>query len=70
MTQAITMSATESQKNVKAAAVTIIVHAVLLILFFFISIAMAVPAPPVVEEGIEVNLGNSDIGFGLSLIHI
>ncbi len=64
MTQAITMSATESQKNVKAAAVTIIVHAVLLILFFFISIAMAVPAPPVVEEGIEVNLGNSDIGFG------
>ena len=25
---------------------------------------MAVPAPPKVEEGIEVNLGNSDIGFG------
>jgi len=67
MYQASTMQANatnESQKNVKAAAVTIVVHAVLLILFFFITIAMAVPTPPVVEEGIEVNLGNSDIGFG------
>lgn len=53
-----------SQKNIKAAAITIAVHAALLLLFFFITIAMAVPPPPKVEEGIEVNLGNSDIGFG------
>ncbi len=65
MNQAITMNATDNQKNVKAAAITIVVHAALLFLFFIISIAMAVPAPPPKpEEGIEVNLGNSDIGFG------
>lgn len=65
MNQAITMNATDNQKNVKAAAITIVVHAALLFLFFIITIAMAVPAPPPKpEEGIEVNLGNSDIGFG------
>ena len=64
MFQAITMQANESQNNIKAAAVTIVVHAALLLFFFFITIAMAVPTPPPVEEGIEVNLGNSDIGFG------
>ncbi len=67
MHQALTMQANtsiESQKNIKAAVVTIVVHGALLLLFFFITIAMAVPTPPVVEEGIEVNLGNSDIGFG------
>lgn len=65
MNQAITMTATDNQKNVKAAAITIVVHAALLFLFFVITIAMAVPAPPPKpEEGIEVNLGNSDIGFG------
>jgi outer membrane biosynthesis protein TonB len=53
-----------SQKNIKAAVITIGVHAILLLLFFFVTIAMAVPPPPTVEEGIEVNLGNSDIGFG------
>ena len=59
------MSTTDnSQKNIKAAAITVGVHVALLLLFFFITIAMAVPAPPKVEEGIEVNLGNSDIGFG------
>ncbi len=59
------MSTTDnSQKNLKAAAITVVVHVALLLLFFFITIAMAVPAPPKVEEGIEVNLGNSDIGFG------
>jgi hypothetical protein len=67
MYQATTMYAVtvnDSQKNVRAALITIAVHALLLLLFFFITIAMAVPVPPPVEEGIEVNLGNSDIGFG------
>lgn len=64
MQQALTMQANDSQNNIKAAAVTIAVHAVLLLMFFFITIAMAVPTPPPLEEGIEVNLGNSDIGFG------
>ncbi len=64
MQQVFTMQANDSQNNIKAAAVTIGVHAALLLLFFFITIAMAVPTPPPQEEGIEVNLGNSDIGFG------
>jgi outer membrane biosynthesis protein TonB len=67
MYQATTMYAVtinDSQKNVRAALITIAVHALLFLLFFFITIAMAVPVPPPVEEGIEVNLGNSDIGFG------
>ncbi|MFT3843902.1 MAG: hypothetical protein QM725_02525 [Lacibacter sp.] len=57
-------TANGTQNNLKAAIITIAVHAVLLLLFFIVTIAMAVPTPPVVEEGIEVNLGNSDIGFG------
>ncbi|MEJ8819565.1 hypothetical protein [Lacibacter sp. H407] len=58
------MQQIDTQKNYKAAAVTVVVHAVLLFLFFVLTIAMAVPTPPPLEEGIEVNLGNSDIGFG------
>lgn len=64
MQEVLSMQKTESQNNLKAAAVTITVHGILLLLFFFIGIAMTVPTPPPVEEGIEVNLGNSDIGFG------
>ena len=59
-----TMQAADTQKNYKAAVVTFVVHAALLILFFVITIAMTGPTPAPVEEGIEVNLGNSDIGFG------
>lgn len=64
MQQVLSMQANESQNNMKAAAVTIVVHAALFLFFFLFTIAMAVPTPPPVEEGIEVNLGNSDIGFG------
>jgi outer membrane biosynthesis protein TonB len=59
-----TMQSADTQKNYKAAAITFVVHAVLLVLFFVITIAMTGPTPPPAEEGIEVNLGNSDIGFG------
>lgn len=56
--------ASNTQKNGKAALITLGVHALLLLLFFLFSFKTP-PAPtPVIEEGIEVNLGNSDIGFG------
>ena len=54
----------ESQKNIKASGYTAGICAALLFLFFFISWTQPVETPPVVEEGIEVNLGNSDKGLG------
>jgi outer membrane biosynthesis protein TonB len=54
----------ESQKNLKATGYTAGVLAVLLFLFFFISWVQPVEPQPPVEEGIEVNLGNSDKGLG------
>jgi hypothetical protein len=54
----------ESQKNWKASGYTAIICAVLVVLFFIISWTTPVEPPPVVEEGIEVNLGNSDKGLG------
>ncbi|MFN5335560.1 MAG: hypothetical protein ACK5BV_10265 [Bacteroidota bacterium] len=57
-------NASNTQKNGKAALITLSVHALLFLLFFLFSFKTP-PAPaPVIEEGIEVNLGNSDIGFG------
>jgi hypothetical protein len=51
--------------NPKAAAITAIVHGVILFIFFVIPMAATLKNDPIVnEEGIEVNLGNSDIGFG------
>jgi hypothetical protein len=54
----------ESQKNWKAFGYTAVICAALLCLFFIISWIHPVELPPVVEEGIEVNLGNSDKGLG------
>jgi type IV secretory pathway VirB10-like protein len=53
-----------TQKNGKAAIITFSVHALLLLIFFLLSFKTPPAPPPVIEEGIEVNLGNSDIGFG------
>ena len=54
----------EQQKNFKAAAITLGFHAALLLLcWLVVMVTPAIPPPPA-EEGIEVNLGNSDIGFG------
>jgi hypothetical protein len=51
--------------NPKAAAITAIVHGVILFILFVIPMAATLKNDPIVdEEGIEVNLGNSDIGFG------
>lgn len=54
----------ESQKNIKASGYTLGICAVLLLLFFYLSWSNPVETPPVVEDGIEVNLGNSDQGMG------
>jgi hypothetical protein len=53
-----------TQKNGKAALITLLVHALLLLIFFLFSFKTPPTPPLVAEEGIEVNLGNSDIGFG------
>ena len=54
----------ESEKNLKASGYTAVVVTLLLLLFLYVSWTQPVEAPPVVEEGIEVNLGNSDQGLG------
>jgi len=54
----------ESQKNIKASGYTLGICILLVILFFAISWTLPVQVPPTVEEGIEVNLGNSDRGLG------
>jgi len=54
----------ESQKNIKASGYTLGICILLVILFFAISWTLPVQVPPTVEEGIEVNLGNSDQGLG------
>jgi outer membrane biosynthesis protein TonB len=54
----------ESQKNMKAGGYTLIITVCLLLLFIYVKwSAPALPAP-VLDEGIEVNLGNSDAGLG------
>jgi hypothetical protein len=54
----------EKEKNLKAGMYTGIVCGALLIIFFFASWTIPQIQPPAVEEGIEVNLGNSDEGLG------
>ena len=54
----------ESKKNVRAGGYTALVIALMLVIFIFVRWGMpAIPQPPV-EEGLEVNLGNSDMGLG------
>ena len=54
----------ESQKNLKAGGYTLGICVLLLIVLIYASWTQPVEPPPVVEEGIEVNLGNSDKGLG------
>jgi len=54
----------ESQKNLKATGYTAVFCTLLLIILLYASWTLPVEPPPVVEEGIEVNLGNSDKGMG------
>ncbi|MDR3712485.1 MAG: hypothetical protein P4L51_06695 [Puia sp.] len=54
----------ESEKNIKASGYTLLICVLLAILFIYVSWTHPVQPPPVVEDGIEVNLGNSDQGMG------
>jgi hypothetical protein len=53
----------ESQKNLKATGYTAALLGLLFVILLY-SWTLPVEAPPPVEEGIEVNLGNSDKGMG------
>ncbi|HEY4338214.1 MAG TPA: hypothetical protein VGM89_20040 [Puia sp.] len=54
----------ESEKNMKAGGLTLSICVLLLLVLLYVSWTQPVNPPPVVEEGIEVNLGNSDKGLG------
>jgi outer membrane biosynthesis protein TonB len=54
----------ELQKNVRAGGYTATVVGLLLLLLFLVKWSMPIVPPPPIEEGIEVNLGNSDQGLG------
>jgi outer membrane biosynthesis protein TonB len=54
----------ERDKNLKAFGITVLIVAAIGLLFFLISWTVPVIPPPPVDEGVEVNLGNSDQGTG------
>lgn len=54
----------ERSKNTKALAYTTGVIGILFLLVVLISWTIPVPPPPPAENGVEVNLGNSDQGMG------
>ncbi len=54
----------ERNKNVKASGITLLVCGLLFIIFFFVRWTLPNIPSPIVEEGIEVNLGNSETGLG------
>ena len=54
----------ERNKNIKALVITIVSCAALFLFFFFIRWSQPVVEPPTADEGIEVNLGNSETGLG------
>jgi hypothetical protein len=54
----------ESEKNLKATGYTAVACALLFTIFFIVSWTTPVEPPPPIQDGIEVNLGNSDKGLG------
>ena len=54
----------ERNKNLKALAITLMICGVLFMLFFLVQWTLPIIPPPILEEGIEVNLGNSETGIG------
>ena len=54
----------ESEKNVKAGSYTLLICGAILIILLFAKWSLPEIPPPPMEEGIEVNLGNSDMGSG------
>ncbi len=58
------MKINDTQKNIRAGTITGVICGLMLLMFFIISWTIPAPEVPPVEEGIEVNLGNSDEGLG------
>lgn len=54
----------ERKKNLKALGITVLIITAIFFIFFFISWTYPQMPPPPIDEGIEVNLGNSDEGLG------
>lgn len=54
----------EKQKNIKALGYTTVITGAVFLLFFLVSWTIPAPPPAPVDEGIEVNLGNSETGLG------
>ncbi len=54
----------ERNKNLKAAGITILICALLFIVFYWIHWQEPQTPPPIADTGIEVNLGNSETGSG------
>ncbi|HYJ64932.1 MAG TPA: TonB family protein [Parafilimonas sp.] len=54
----------ERNKNIKALSYTIIILGALFLLFVLMSWTLPLTPPPPIDQGVEVNLGNSDQGFG------
>lgn len=54
----------ENEKNLKALGITLVISAALFLLFFLTSWSLPTIPPPMADEGIEVNLGNSETGLG------
>ena len=54
----------ERNKNLKALSYTVIILGALFLFFVLMSWTLPLTPPPPVDEGVEVNLGNSDQGFG------
>jgi hypothetical protein len=54
----------ETRKNITASSITILLCALLLIVFVFVQWIVPNTPAPIVEDGIEVNLGNNETGLG------
>ncbi len=54
----------EKEKNIKAITITSAITIVLFLIFFYVHYEKPIPPEPIIGEGIEVNLGNSETGYG------
>jgi hypothetical protein len=54
----------EKEKNIKAISITGAITIVLFLIFFYVHYEKPIPPEPIIGEGIEVNLGNSETGYG------
>lgn len=54
----------EKEKNIKAFTITSVITIVLFLIFFYVHYEKPIPPELNIGEGIEVNLGNSETGFG------